>query len=183
MKLLDAGAYGIICPMVNSPEEAAAFAGACRYPPLGYRSFGPRRAMLYAGADYPERANDTILAIAMIETAEALAHVDEIMATPGVDAVYVGPADLSLSMGRHQRIDQTDPVMVEALDVILAAARRHGKVAGLHTGSAEYARQMIEKGFQLVTVQSDAAFLENEAKRVVDSVRQSGQASTARGPY
>lgn len=183
MKLLDAGAYGIICPMISSQAEAAAFAAACRYPPQGVRSFGPKRALLYAGADYPEKANDTILAIAMIETAEGLAEVDAIAATAGIDALYIGPADLSLAMGRTQRIDQTDPVMVEALERVLAATRRHGKVAGLHTGSAQYARQMIDKGFQLVTVQSDAGFLENEAQRVINAVRTDAPAASGRGPY
>jgi len=182
MKLLDAGCYGIICPMINHAAEAAAFAAACRYPPLGMRSYGPKRAMLYAGNDYPEYANETILAIAMIETAEGLANVDEIAALPGIDALYIGPADLSLSLGRQQRIDQTDPVMVEALETVLAAARRHGKVAGLHTGSPEYALAMIEKGFRFVTVATDASFLENEARRVV-AVARHANPSSARGPY
>lgn len=175
MKLLDAGAYGIICPMISTAAEAAAFAAACRYPPQGIRSYGPKRAMLYAGDDYPAAANDHILAIAMIETVGGLENVDAIAATPGIDALYIGPADLSLALGRQQRMDQTDPVMVEALDAVLAAARRHGKVAGLHTGSPAYAHQMIDKGFQLVAVQSDAAWLENEARRVIAGVKQAGQ--------
>jgi len=182
MKLLDAGCYGIICPMINNANEAAAFASACRYPPAGMRSYGPRRATLYAGSDYPERANETILAIAMIETADGLSNVDEIAALPGIDALYIGPADLSLALGRQQRVDQTDPVMVEALETVLAAAQRHGKVAGLHTGSPEYARAMVEKGFRFVTVATDAAFLENEARRVAGVVRNTAAAG-ARGPY
>lgn len=183
MKLLDAGCYGIICPMVNNAAEAAVFAAACRYPPAGQRSYGPKRATLYAGSDYPEHANETILAIAMIETAAGLANVDEIAALPGIDALYIGPADLSLALGRQQRVDQTDPVMVDALDSVLAAARRHGKVAGLHTASPEYARAMIDKGFQLVTVATDAAFLENEARRVAAVIRSSASDTNARGPY
>ncbi|MBK8049439.1 MAG: 2,4-dihydroxyhept-2-ene-1,7-dioic acid aldolase [Anaerolineales bacterium] len=184
MKLLDAGAYGIICPMLSSAEDAAQFVSACRYPPQGMRSYGPKRAMLYAGDDYPEKANATILAIGMIETAEGLNAVDEIAATPGIDALYIGPADLSLALGRTQRTDQTDPVMVEALDRILAAARRHGKVAGLHTNSAAYALQMIEKGFQLVTVQTDAAFLEAAARQVVADVRKTAPVRSSKaGPY
>lgn len=183
MKLLDAGAYGIICPMISSAQEAAAFVAACRYPPQGIRSYGPKRAVLYAGDDYPSAANHTILAIAMIETAEGLANVDAIAAVEGVDALYIGPADLSLALGREQRVDQTDPVMVEALDTVLLAARRHGKVAGLHTGSPAYAQQMIKKGFQLVTVQTDAAFLETEARRVVHAVRQNTQPREDAGPY
>jgi 4-hydroxy-2-oxoheptanedioate aldolase len=143
--------------------------------------------MLYAGNDYPEQANATVLAFAMIETAEGLANVDAIAATQGIDALYIGPADLSLALGRTQRMDQTDPVLVEALETILAAARRHGKVAGLHTGSAGYARQMIDKGFQFVTVQTDAAYLEAEARRVVRDVKQAAQgtdqAAKASGPY
>jgi 4-hydroxy-2-oxoheptanedioate aldolase len=183
MKLLDAGVYGIICPMISTPAEAAAFAAACRYPPDGIRSYGPRRAMLYAGSDYQEAANRTILAIAMIETAEGLANVDAIAATPGIDALFIGPADLSLALGRTQRMDQTDPIMVEALDAILAAARRHGKVAGLHTGSPGYARQMIDKGFQLVAVQSDAGYMEAEARRVIAAVGKTGAGAEGSGPY
>ncbi len=182
MKLLDAGCYGIICPMVNSAEEARRFVGACRYPPDGIRSYGPKRAMLYAGDDYAEAANDTIVAIAMIETADGLANVDAIAALPGIDALYIGPADLSLALGRTQRTDQTDPVMVEALDAILAAAKRHGKVAGLHTATPAYAAAMIDKGFQLVTISTDAGFLEAEARRVVAATR-GGVAPSARGPY
>lgn len=183
MKLLDAGAYGIICPMISTAEEAAAFAAACRYPPQGIRSYGPKRAMLYAGDDYMEHANATILAIAMIETAEGLANVDAIAAVPGIDALYIGPADLSLALGRTQRMDQTDPVLVAALDTILAAARRHGKVAGLHTGSPAYARRMIDQGFQFMTVQTDAAYLEAEARRVVQAVKQTSMQAKTAGPY
>ena len=183
MKLLDAGCYGIICPMINNVEEAAAFAAACRYPPAGIRSYGPKRAMIYAGDDYPTAANDTVLAIAMIETAAGLANVDTIAALPGIDALYIGPADLSLALGRSQRTDQTDPVMVEALETILAAAQRHGKVAGLHTATPAYAHAMIEKGFQLVTVATDAGFLEAEARRVVAAARGSSGAKQAAGPY
>jgi 4-hydroxy-2-oxoheptanedioate aldolase len=182
MKLLDAGAYGIICPMINTAAEAAAFAAACRYPPQGIRSYGPKRAMLYAGDDYLDHANATVLAIAMIETAAGLANVDAIAAEPGIDALYIGPADLSLALGRTQRTDQTDPLLVEALTTILAAARRHGKVAGLHTASPAYARQMIDKGFQFVAVQSDAGYLEAEARRVVGAVKQT-QGPAAAGPY
>jgi 4-hydroxy-2-oxoheptanedioate aldolase len=183
MKLLDAGAYGIICPMISTPAEAQAFAAACRYPPAGIRSYGPKRATLYAGDDYVEKANETILAIAMIETAEGLANVDAIAATPGIDALYIGPADLSLALGRTQRMDQTDPLLVEALDTILAAAKRHGKAAGLHTGSSAYARQMIDKGFQFVTVQTDAVYLETEARRVVQAVKQTTAEAKTAGPY
>ncbi len=182
MKLLDAGAAGIICPMINSRQEAEAFVAACRYPPAGQRSYGPRRAMLYAGADYPEHANAYVLAIAMIETASALAQIDEILDVPGLDAIYVGPADLSLALGVAQRVDQDDPIMVAALDRILQAARRRGIPAGLHTGSAAFAAQMFARGWQLATVQTDAAFLEFGAQTALSQLR--GSAAVQRsGPY
>ena len=182
MKLLDAGVAGIICPIINSRQEAEAFVGACRYPPHGYRSFGPRRATLYAGADYPAHANDYVLAIAMIETAAALEQLDEILETPGLDAIYVGPADLSISLGVAQRVDQDDPVMVAALDHILQAAQRRGIPAGLHTGSAAYAGRMFAQGWRLATVQTDAAFLEAGAKALLSHLR-GDRTSQRSGPY
>ena len=105
-KALDAGAYGIICPMINNRAEAEKFVGSCRYAPLGYRSSGPIRASLYGGADYHMKANDIVLAFGMIETAEAMENLDEIMSVKGLDAIYVGPSDLSISLrlpaGRRQ---------------------------------------------------------------------------------
>ena len=98
MKALDAGAYGIICPMVNSRAEASAFVSAMRYPPGGTRSFGPTRAIYAAGAGYAAEANGEMLALAMIETAEAVANLEEIVSTPGLDGVYIGPADLTLGV-------------------------------------------------------------------------------------
>jgi len=171
MKVLDAGVYGVICPLVNTRAQAEALVRACRYPPLGIRSFGPTRASLYAGEDYGERANDEIVVMPMIETVEALENVDEILSTPGVDAAYVGPADLSLSMGKKPGVDQTDPQVVEAQKRIVAACRRHGVVAGIHTGSAGYALQMIEDGYRFVTVGSDSGMLALRAAAEVATVR------------
>src|SRR5499427_10679272 len=98
-KALDAGAYGIVCPMINNRAEAEKFVGSCRYAPLGYRSSGPIRAALYGGADYHMKANDIVVALGMIETREAMENLDEIMSTPGLDAIYIGPSDLSISLG------------------------------------------------------------------------------------
>ena len=98
-KALDAGAYGIVCPMINNRAEAEKFVGSCRYAPLGYRSSGPIRASLYGGADYHAKANDIVVAFGMIETQEALDNLDAILSTPGLDAIYVGPSDLSISLG------------------------------------------------------------------------------------
>ena len=108
MKILDAGAYGVICPMINTREEAEALVRACKYPPRGYRSWGPVRASIYAGADYGDHANDDIVVMPMIETAEAMKNLDEILSVPGIDAVYVGPADLSIALGCKPRLDQTE---------------------------------------------------------------------------
>ncbi len=171
MKVLDAGVYGVICPMVNTGAQAEALVRSCRYPPRGVRSFGPARASMYGGEDYASRANDELLVIPMIETVEALENLDEILATPGVDAAYVGPADLSLSMGKEPRVDQTDPQVVEAQKTVVAACQRHGVVAAIHTGTAEYALKMIEDGYRLVTVASDSHLLALGAAAAVGAVR------------
>ena len=108
MKILDAGAYGIICPMVSNKKEAENFVKACMYPPNGYRSYGPIRGLVYGGPDYPDEANNEILKFAMIETKESLEKLDEIMSTPGVDGIYIGPADLSLSIGEEPGFDRAE---------------------------------------------------------------------------
>jgi 4-hydroxy-2-oxoheptanedioate aldolase len=171
MKLLDAGAYGIICPMVNNKADAERFVGACRYVPDGYRSYGPVRALLYGGADYPAHANDTVVTMAMIETQEALDKVDEIMSVKELDGIYIGPADLSLSMRNGPKFDHEDGPVAEAIDHILARAKHHGIIAGIHTGGPEYALKMIAKGFQFVTIASDARLLAAKALESVTKVR------------
>ncbi len=174
MKLLDAGAYGIICPMVSTRAEAEELVAMCRYPPRGYRSWGPVRASLYAGGDYGDRANDEIIVMPMIETAEAVKNLDDILSVPGVDAVYVGPSDLSLALGCKPRLDQTDPPVVEAQARIVEACKRHGVVAGIHNATAAYALTMIAAGYQFVTLASDARFLAAKASEEVAAVRKSG---------
>ncbi len=167
MRMCDAGAYAIICPMVNSRAEAESFVAACRFPPKGIRSYGPVRARLYGGNDYVENADDLVATIAMIETAEALAAVEEIAATPGLDALYIGPADLSISMGGEDRADYTEPRLIEALNTVLASAQRHGVAVGLHCATPEYARKAVGMGFQFVTPNADATYLENAARATV----------------
>lgn len=162
MKALDAGAYGIICPMVNTAEQAAAFVSCVRYPPLGQRSFGPTRAVYAAGADYAAEANGEILALAMVETAEALGNLEAIAATPGLDGIYVGPADLTLSLtgGRLATgFDREEPEMIAVLQRIAAACRAAGLRAGLHCGTPDYAARAIGWGYDLTTVGGDARLL------------------------
>jgi 4-hydroxy-2-oxoheptanedioate aldolase len=184
MRMLDVGCYGIICPMINSRAEAEAFVGACRYPPHGYRSMGPNRVVLYAGADYAANANDTVVTMAMIETAEAVQNLDEILSVPGLDAIYIGPSDLSQSLGFAPRVDPTEPKVVETVDHILAGCRKHGIIAGMHTGAPAYAKQMIEKGVQFVTIGSDARLMAAAASAVVAEMKGGKkELETQKGPY
>lgn len=171
MKMLDAGAYGIICPMINSRADAETLVSAMRYPPRGNRSFGPIRALLYAGADYGQHADDTVACFAMIETRQALDNLDDILSVEGLDAVYVGPADLSLALGCTPRFDQDEKPVVEAIDHILAKAREHGVVAGIHNATPDYALKMVEKGFRFVTIGSDARLMAAGAQQVVGRMR------------
>lgn len=175
MKLLDAGAYGIICPMVNTAEDARRFVAYASYPPLGERSFGPIRASVYAGADYATHADATILRIAMVETRTALANLEDIVATPGLDGVYVGPSDLAASMGYAPKLDPTDTEVVDACRTILTAAKARGLVAGMHTGTPEYARQVHGWGFDMATIGSDARLMAAKAQEVIGLAR-SGEA-------
>ncbi len=178
MKILDAGAYGVICPMINTREEAEALVAACKYPPRGYRSWGPVRASLYAGADYGDHANEDLIVMPMIETAEALKNLEAILTVPGVDAVYVGPSDLSLALGCKPRLDQTDPPVVEAQQRIVEACKRHGVVAGIHNSTAAYALTMVAIGYQFVTLASDSRFLAARAAEEVGVVRKGARSGT-----
>ena len=166
MRALDAGADGVICPMINNRAECEAFVRACRYPPDGYRSFGPTRAAQLHGAEYPAEANGHVLAFAMIETAEGLAKAEEITATPGLDGVYIGPSDLSLALGGPPTQDSEDPIRLAAFDQIMAACRTAGIRAGVHTNSVAYSQKMIERGFDLVTVGSDSRYLAGGRREV-----------------
>ena len=171
MKALDAGAYGVICPMVNSRDDAAKLVAWTHYAPRGTRSFGPVRALLYGGADYPQHANDTIVTFAMIETAAALDHLDEILSVEGLDAIYIGPSDLSLALGCKPVFDDVDPKVAQAIDHIVARARAHGVQAGVHNGRPDVARARIAKGFRFVTVSSDARMLAAGSQELLAAMR------------
>ena len=172
MKILDAGCYGIICPMVSNRKEAERFVQACKYPPDGYRSFGPVRGLIYGGPDYADHANDEILKMAMIETKEALENLDEIMSTPGLDGIYIGPADLSLAIGEKPGFDKgEDTKAYSEILRILEHAKKNNIFAGIHNGSTDYAKKMIEKGFQFVTVGADSRFISAGAKNTVENLK------------
>tara|TARA_B100000029_G_scaffold161177_1_gene157126 strand:- start:1451 stop:2242 length:792 start_codon:yes stop_codon:yes gene_type:complete len=181
MKILDAGCYGVICPMVSNKSEAERFVQACMYPPKGYRSFGPIRGLIYGGSDYGEHANDEILKLAMIETKEALDNLDEIMSTPGVDGVYIGPADLSLAIGERPSFDNPEgSPQYKKIVEILEHAKKNNIAAGIHNASAEYAKKMIDIGFNLVTVGSDQKALTTGAKSEVSKLKKIDQKETSK---
>ena len=171
MQVLDAGCYAVICPMVNTREQAEAFVGACRYPPGGYRSFGPFRAALYGGRDYTDHADETVVTMAMIETRQAVEDLDGILDVAGLDAVFVGPSDLGQSLGYGPGVDREEPEVVEAIDKVLAAARDRGLAAGIFAGSSGYASRMVEKGFRFVNVSTDAQLMAKAAAGIVADLR------------
>lgn len=171
MRLLDGGALGVICPLINSRAEAAAFVGACRYPPQGFRSYGPLRAVLCHGEGYVQSANSQIVTFAMIETAQGLANVEAIAATPDLDGLYIGPADLSLALGLPPATEPTDPIFFEAVDRIVAAAHAHNKIVCLHARTPEYAQRMLSKGFRFVTVGNDTNLLSGAASAITKALK------------
>ncbi len=171
MKALDAGAYAVICPMVNTREDAQKLVHYTRYAPQGTRSFGPIRATLYGGADYPQHANSTIVRFAMIETAQALDNLDSILSVEGLDAIYIGPSDLSLSLGCKPVFDDVDPKAQQAIEHIMARAKAHGVVAGIHNGRADVARARVGLGFRFVTLGSDARLLAAGSQELLGAMR------------
>jgi 4-hydroxy-2-oxoheptanedioate aldolase len=170
-KTLDAGAYGVIIPMVNTRAEAEAAVAACRYAPQGHRSYGPGRAVLYAGMDYFPKANDTVLCICMIETKQAIANLDEIISVPGIDAVYVGPSDLSVSLGFPPNYDNPAPEFQQAIDAILAACKKYNVVPGVHAGNPTIAAKRIEQGFRFVQMCDDVGAMARGAAEAVGALR------------
>lgn len=171
MRVLDLGVRGVICPMVNSAAEAGAFVRACRYPPQGGRSYGPVRSAFGSGREHTHAANEAVLLFAQIETAEGLASVEEICSTAGLDGVYVGPADLSLTLGLDTFGDLRDGRLLEALDRVVAATRTHGIVPGIHAPSTEDAAEMARRGFRFVGCAGDAELLRAAASAAAARIR------------
>lgn len=171
-KVLDAGAYGVICPMVNTPEQAQAFVSACKYPPQGTRSNGPIRMVVYGvPSSYQQTANDEVLCLPMIETREAVANLDAILDVPGVAGVYIGPSDLGFSHGLVPKLDREEPEMLAIFERVIAETGKRGLKAGIHTGSSAYAARAISMGFRLVTLLNDSGLLAMAARTGVDQIR------------
>jgi 4-hydroxy-2-oxoheptanedioate aldolase len=171
MKVLDAGAHGVIVPMINTRAEAESFVAACRYPPQGFRSYGPTRAAQVFGRDYVEQANDAVLTFAMIETADGLANLDDICATPGLNGIYIGPADLSFALGLPPGLDKPDEAHVNAVRRIIAACRKNGLVAGMMTDDTTFGRGLVAQGIQLLTIGTDIRCLTADIARRLAAYR------------
>ncbi len=171
MKALDLGAMCIIVPLVNNAEEAAKAVAACRYPPVGMRSSGPVRAVLYGGGDYVANANDEVIVMAMIETKEGIANLDAICATPGLDAVYIGPADLSFALGLTPRADNPEPLHIATCDKIRETAHKAGIKCVMHCAAAPFAAGAVKRGFDMVMLTSDAACMAAGAKAQLEELK------------
>jgi 4-hydroxy-2-oxoheptanedioate aldolase len=172
-KVLDAGAYGVICPMVNTEAEARQLVQYSKYPPKGTRSNGPIRAGVYGEAGgYQKTANDEILVIPMIETQTALDNLEAILDVPGIDAIYVGPSDLGLSMGMVPILDREEPEILRIYERLIKETSKRGIAAGLHNSSPKYAKKMIDMGFKLVTVGgNEVGLMVNAAKAAIKEAR------------
>ena len=155
MKSLDAGALGVICPMINTPEDAIEFVATTKYAPVGSRSSGPTRAMMIHGPSYHDEANDNIISLAMIETVEALGNVEKIAATEGLTGIYIGPSDLSISMGYKPGLDRTEPELIEAIQRIEKACIDNYIKVGIHCLSPSYLKDKLYNGYHLATLASD----------------------------
>jgi 4-hydroxy-2-oxoheptanedioate aldolase len=178
--VLDAGAAGVIVPLVNTKEEAAKAGGACRYPPQGYRSIGPNRARLTWGQDYAQHANREVICLVMIEDIRTVARIDEIAQAPGIDGFYIGPQDLALSMGLSGPYRQNKEHDEACLKVV-AAAKRHGLVAGTHTAGPEEALWRFSQGFVFCPVVNDVGAVTAAARAAVEAVKKGIAAPSAPG--
>ena len=166
--VLDAGAYGVICPQIETAAECKRFVDACRYGPRGTRSWGPTRGLLYGGADYFAEYEKQILKIALIETVKGVSNMAEIAATPGLDMLYVGPNDLTIDYGGAPTYIATDPRVIGAMDRSITLAKEHGITVGTYAGSLEVARTAIAKGFQLVSLGYAAKLMFKTAADVLE---------------
>ena len=172
-RALDMGAEAIIAPMINTVADAEALGAATKNPPVGKRSWGPGRAMTLAGiasgGDYLAWAKDHVLVLAMIETVEAIANLDAILAVPGIDGVFVGPSDLSLTLSNGLLIDSLSPIIDDAVATILARAKAAGKIAAMFGANPAHAKALAKKGYQLIAIGTDSQYLTKGCNDFVDA--------------
>ncbi len=165
-RVLDTGAWGVIVPMVNSKEEAQAVVDAARYSPIGKRSIGGQMHAAMFGTDtatYYKRANDEVLVVLMAEHVDAIERADEIMSVPGIDVVFIGPNDLTNSMGLPPVFESDDKRFTDALDHILATAKKYGIAPGIHVADWQAAARRREQGFQFIAVSSETGMMLSKA--------------------
>src|SRR5512133_572477 len=172
---LDAGAYGVVIPMVNSPEEAELAVKSCKYAPEGNRSAGPGRWRYYGGADYQKFANDEIIVAIQIEHIDAVNRVEEILSVPGIDLVHLGPGDLAFSMGKSKGLGEKDPAHAEAVDKVVRAAKRHAIPIGTAARSVQDVPRLLEQGFTFMMVMNDVNYLFNSALEALRFSRESAK--------
>lgn len=175
MRMLDAGVAGLICPMLDTAEETAAFVKAAKYYPKGNRSLGPTRSNVVYGENYAKQANDFTITLAMIETPEALKNIREIAQVPNLDGFYVGPWDLSMSLGYEKLADFQDPSFLDILKHILAVATENNLVVGIHAGTPQNARLFADLGYKFVTMINDSSALKAIAKSTLAEFKGSGE--------
>ncbi len=173
MKALDAGAQGVIIPMVNSLEEALKAAGACRYAPAGYRSWGPVRSRFMLEQYTVQTANAGVICCVMVETAAGVGRVDEIVQVPGVDVIYIGPNDLAVSIGAPPNYAPEGDEHRQLIDATIAACGRHGKVAGIQCSGVEQGRLWAQNGVLMLSVVTDTNVLLDTSKEVLHGLRKS----------
>ena len=176
-KSLDAGASGVIVPMVGNRAEAETAVRACRYPPHGIRSYGPVRSTLVMNSRETSVLGSGTLCFVMVETREGLEKIEEIASTPGLDGIYIGPADLALGLGLPPDLDKNEPEHVAAVAAILASCRKHGIVPGIQCGNGSAALRCVEQGFGLVTFTKDSAILQAGVERELSQARGKGAAA------
>ncbi len=170
----DTGAEGIICPMINSGQDASWFARSIKYPPDGQRSWAPKRALALMGMDnatYLAQANDLLVSMAMVETNVALKNIDAICSTPGIDMIFAGPNDLSVNLTDGKFVDPTRPEVMKALELMVRKCAAHGKFAGAYANNVEIARIYRDMGFQFINVANDQAFLEAGSRGALATVK------------
>ena len=167
---LDIGSYGVVCPFVNTREEALSVVQSCKYPPEGTRGCGPRRASRYGAnyEDYVKNANEEVLVVVMVETQQALDNLDDILSVHGVDATFVGPDDLSLNLGLF--LQKQHPTFKAALTKVIEKCKQHGVAPGMHCNENNIS-EAISQGFQFCALNYDDLFLRTGAKLCLDKVK------------
>ncbi len=173
-RFLDAGVSGVIAPMINTIEDARRFASFTKYPPVGERSWGPHGALSLSGLhadDYFRKANDLTVSFAMVETRESLDIIDDILAVPGIDGIFIGPSDLSIALSGGRELNPASAEVEEALDYALSRVRAASKVAGIYAASGGRAGELARRGFHMVSIASDTALLRAGAQAALGAAR------------